>query len=154
MVGTRRLARCVACLVLGAGLLAVPASVVAVGAEVGCRAETAGGGEACFTQSGKPRYDVSVPLTAELPLPGPPDCTDLPPGYGASGSVHNTSVDTLYVTQGPCAAELSAPIAVIPPGARRELPARVDRHQIHAVHACGPGQRLDIAIRACVPNGF
>jgi len=124
-----------------------------------CDSASLVGGEACF-YSGRQftgtEFDLSIPLTLQLPVPGDGSCTDLPAGIGPDGSVTNTSGDTLYVLRVSCPDSHAGttPAAIVLPHYSGNILALANASPhttgTHSVRMCGPGLALDPVLLTCV----
>lgn len=151
----RKLRLAVLAVVLAAGT-SVAVAVGTAAAQQVCDPQSLAGGEACFYSgaylSGR-EFDVSVPLTQQLPLSALSACVDLPEGYSLDGSVTNASPDTLYVFASDCPDSTPgiAPTATIAPhhtGNLRSLDVWT-RAIIRSVRMCAPGLVLSPATLDC-----
>ncbi|HYS36215.1 MAG TPA: hypothetical protein VEO01_11345 [Pseudonocardiaceae bacterium] len=120
-----------------------------------CDAASLGGGEACFYAGPSftgPEFDLSIPLTRQLPVPTDGDCTDLPTGIGLDGSVTNVSGDTLYVFPSSCpdSAPGTQPGAIVMPHFSGNIvtPAAA-QHGTHSIRMCGTGLVLNPITLTC-----
>jgi hypothetical protein len=125
-----------------------------------CESASLDGGEACFYSgallTGR-EFDVSVPLSRQLPVPTNGDCTDLPGGFGADGSVTNNSPATVYAFPDNCLDTRPArrPVAVVQPNYNGNIPGndtapvRTGHTEIRSVRLCGPGLALDPITLTC-----
>ena len=123
-----------------------------------CDPATLADGEACFyTGPGftGAEFDLSIPLGAQLPVPGSGNCTDLPSGIGLSGSVNNASGATLYVLPVSCPdSHLGVePTMIILPHFSGGINAAVNPAGTHSVRMCGTGLTLDpLALTCAYPH--
>lgn len=132
------------------------AGVGTAAAQQVCAAASLGGGEVCLYSgpflTGR-EFDISVPLGQQLPVPTDGDCVDLPSGFDLTGSVTNTSSDTLYVFGATCPDSRPAtrPVTVVVPHHTGNLVPGAGtraRTPIRSVRSCGPGLALDpVALR-------
>ena len=96
-----------------------------------------------------------MPVTSELPLPGPAKCVDVPASEGLAGSVENDTDDNLYVYAGPCSPSQAGtrPSLTIPNETTENLPAAAFKASAatapHSVRVCTYGLLFDANRLTC-----
>jgi hypothetical protein len=100
-------------------------------------------------------FDITVPITSELPLPGPATCVDVPASEGLTGSVENDTDDNLYVYAGPCSSSQAGiqPSLTIPDETTENLPAAAFKASaattVHSIRQCTYGLLFDANRLTC-----
>lgn len=121
-----------------------------------CQGVSLGGAEACFhtdqNLAGR-EFDLSIPVGQQLPVATDGNCTDLPIGFGAFGSVVNTSSATLYVMPNSCPDSHpgAVPVALVAGRYTGNIlaTASTSRYTTHSVRMCGPSMTLDPITLGC-----